>query len=64
METSKTHWIEWLYVFPFFEVRCWGLVMKQPGFFDIDDRLKTLSAKGDALEQLSGLVDFERLSPG
>lgn len=34
--------------------------MKQPGFFDIDDRLKALSAKGDALEKLSGLVDFEQ----
>ena len=33
--------------------------MKQPGFFDIDDRLKALSAKGDALEKLSGLVDFD-----
>lgn len=34
--------------------------MKQPGFFDIDDRLKALSTKGDALEKLSGLVDFEQ----
>lgn len=37
--------------------------MKQPGFFDIDDRLKALSAKGDALEKLSRLVDFERFRP-
>ena len=29
-------------------------------FFDIDDHLKDLSAKGDTLEKLSGRVDFER----
>src|SRR5215210_5283614 len=31
----------------------------QAGFFDLDERLKELSAKGDALERLSGLVEFE-----
>jgi len=31
----------------------------QPGFFDVDERLKDLSAKGDALERLSRMVDFE-----
>jgi transposase, IS5 family len=31
----------------------------QPGFFDVEDRLKQLSAKGDALERLSAVVDFE-----
>ena len=31
----------------------------QAGFFDIDERLKELSAKGDMLERLKGLVDFE-----
>ena len=31
----------------------------QPGFFDVEERLKDLSAKGDALERLSGIVDFE-----
>lgn len=30
-----------------------------PGFFDIDERLAKLSAKGDDLERLSVLVDFE-----
>ena len=30
----------------------------QAGFFDIDERLKDLSAKGDDLERLRGLVDF------
>jgi hypothetical protein len=25
----------------------------QPGFFDVEERLKQLSAKGDALERLS-----------
>lgn len=31
----------------------------QRGFFDVEDRLKQLSAKGDALERLSAVVDFE-----
>ena len=31
----------------------------QAGFFDIDERLKQLSAKGDALERLNAIVDFE-----
>ena len=29
------------------------------GFFDVDERLKALSAKGDDLERLKGIVDFE-----
>src|SRR5215213_3539245 len=35
----------------------------QAGFFDFDERLKELSAKGDALERLCGLVDFELFRP-
>src|SRR4051812_35491371 len=35
----------------------------QPGFFDVDERLKDLSAKGDALERLSAIVDFELFRP-
>jgi transposase, IS5 family len=35
----------------------------QPGFFDVDARLKALSAKGDALERLSAIVDFELFRP-
>lgn len=31
----------------------------QPGFFDIDDRLKRLSDIGDQLEAFAGVVDFE-----
>jgi len=31
----------------------------QPGFFDVEERLKELSAKGDALERLTAVVDFE-----
>jgi transposase, IS5 family len=31
----------------------------QAGFFDIDERLKQLSAKGDNLERLNAVVDFE-----
>ncbi|WP_375455608.1 IS5 family transposase [uncultured Methylobacterium sp.] len=35
----------------------------QPGFFDVDERLRDLSAKGDALERLSAIVDFELFRP-
>src|SRR5215203_7504478 len=35
----------------------------QAGFFDIEERLKELSAKGDTLERLNGLVDFELFRP-
>jgi transposase, IS5 family len=31
----------------------------QPGFFDGEERLKALSAAGDPLERLAGVVDFE-----
>jgi Transposase domain (DUF772) len=31
----------------------------QAGFFEVDDRLKELSAKDDALERLNAVVDFE-----
>jgi transposase, IS5 family len=31
----------------------------EPGFFDINERLKDLSAKGDDLERLNAIVDFE-----
>ena len=36
---------------------------QQPGFFDVDGRLQELSAKGDALERLADLVDFEMFRP-
>jgi transposase len=36
---------------------------RQPGFFDVEERLAALSAKGDALEKLLRLVDFERFRP-
>ncbi len=32
---------------------------RQPGFFDVDARLRELSARGDDLERISGLVNFE-----
>lgn len=35
----------------------------QSGFFDVDDRLKELSAKGDDLERLNAIVDFEIFRP-
>ena len=34
-------------------------MLGQAGFFDVDERLKELSAKGDGLERLSAIVDFE-----
>lgn len=34
-----------------------------PGFFDFDERLKELSAKGDDLERLKAVVDFEMFRP-
>lgn len=36
---------------------------RQPGFFDFDERLKELSAKGDVLERLSCIIDFELFQP-
>jgi transposase, IS5 family len=47
-------------------VRCVGVraggrrLRGQAGFFDIEERLNQLSAKGDELERLSQVVDFER----
>ena len=35
----------------------------QAGFFDVDERLKELSAKGDDLERLNAIVDFEAFRP-
>jgi IS5 family transposase len=35
----------------------------QPGFFDVEERLRELSAKGDELERLSRIVDFELFRP-
>lgn len=35
------------------------MVDRSPGFFDLDDRLAELSAKGDDLERVKALVDFE-----
>ena len=37
------------------EVRMAG----QPGFFDLDERYRALSAAGDPLERLAKVVDFE-----
>jgi transposase, IS5 family len=31
----------------------------QPGFFDLDERCRALSAAGDPLERLAQVVDFE-----
>lgn len=35
----------------------------QAGFFDVDERLKELSSKGDALERLQAVGDFELFRP-
>jgi len=36
---------------------------RSPGFFDVDERLAQLSAKGDDLERVKVLVDFEIFRP-
>ena len=36
---------------------------KQPGLFDVDERLKRLSDIGDQLEAFSAVVDFEVFRP-
>ena len=36
---------------------------RQPGFLDVDVRLRELPAKGDDLERIAGLVDFEMFRP-
>ena len=36
---------------------------RQPGFFDLEERLAGLSAKGDGLERLIAVVDFELFRP-
>jgi IS5 family transposase len=38
-------------------------MVRQPGFFDVDARLRELSAKGDDLERIARLVDFEMFRP-
>ncbi len=35
----------------------------QAGFFDLDQRLKELSAKGDDAERLNAIVAFEAFRP-
>ena len=38
--------------------------MKQPGFFDLPDHLKRLSAAGDPLETMVRVIDFEAFRQG
>jgi IS5 family transposase len=37
---------------------------RMPGFFDVDERLADLSAKGDDRERVKRLIDFEMFRPG
>ena len=37
--------------------------MKQPGFFDVEERLARLSGLGDQLEAFSRTVDFDAFRP-
>jgi transposase, IS5 family len=39
------------------------MVDRSPGLFDLDDRLAEPSAKGDCLERVQALVDFEMFRP-
>jgi transposase, IS5 family len=36
-----------------------GMVGRQPGFWDVEERLRELSAQGDPLEKLTATVDFQ-----
>src|SRR6476646_7202406 len=36
---------------------------RMPGFFDVEERLRELSAKGDDLQRVKALVDFEIFRP-
>ncbi len=36
---------------------------REPGLFDVDARLRELSANGDGLEWVNALVDFEAFRP-
>ena len=39
------------------------MVDRSPGLFDLDDRLAELSARGDGLERVKTVVDFEMFRP-
>jgi hypothetical protein len=39
------------------------MVGRQPGFWDVEERLRQLSAQGDPLEKLSATVDVEMFRP-
>src|SRR5665213_2625831 len=39
------------------------MIDRTPGLFDMDERLANLSAKGDDLERVKALVDFEMFRP-
>ena len=39
------------------------IMAREPGLFDVDARLRELSAKGDDLERVNSLVDFEAFRP-
>ena len=40
-----------------------NMTKRMPGFFDVEERLRELSAKGDDLERVQALVDFEIFRP-
>jgi hypothetical protein len=39
------------------------MAARQPRFFDVDERLRALSAAGDPLGRLAAAVDFELFRP-
>ena len=39
------------------------IMAREPGLFDLDARLRELSAKGDDLERVNARVDFEAFRP-
>jgi len=38
-------------------------MVRQAGFFDVEERLRELSAKGGDLERIAALVDFALFRP-
>jgi IS5 family transposase len=64
LETSKNRWANWRLADSFDHVGSGARHGRSvAGFLDLDDRLAELSAKGDDLERVKALVDFDMFRP-
>ena len=65
VDTSKNFWANqhWLDSIGHVALGAWAWSIGPPGFFDVDLRLADLSAKGDNLERVKALVEFEMFRP-